>query len=129
MKRILILIALLNLSASQIAVGQEDGQLGFECYSSNLSLFRFFKVNMTDSSAEIFDTRREQWGAASAISISRNQVNIVANSYSTFTINRTTLAGSWGSGTNPFSCTIMSWDEVDQKAAANLAELNKDRAF
>ena len=129
MKRILILIALLALSASQIAVGQEDGQLGFECYSSNLSLFSFFKVNMIDSSAEIFDTRREEWRAANGLSISRNQVTIASTVYTAFTINRTTLAGSWGGDASRFSCTIMSWDEVDQKAAANLAELNKDRVF
>tara|TARA_B100001105_G_C22019381_1_gene285045 strand:+ start:137 stop:286 length:150 start_codon:yes stop_codon:yes gene_type:complete len=26
-------------------------------------------------------------------------------------------------------CTIMSWEEVDQKVTEHMAELNKDRAF
>ena len=51
----------LILSASQIAVGQEDGQLGFECTHENLFSKYILRINMEEEWALTWDWISESW--------------------------------------------------------------------
>ena len=132
MKRILILIALFYLSASQIAVGQEDGQLGFECSTESGNSVDFFQVNMVEERGRMFEEREQAWGSWLPMQVLRDEIRIYYGSLYNrhlFSLNRTTLKGTRSGSLIVWSCAMMNWDEVDQKAAAHLAELNKDRVF
>jgi hypothetical protein len=111
--------------------GQDNNQLGFIClltanepYIREIYPLPFaYKVNMSEETAAEFDWDDEEYKGWK-ISVHVDYINVRF-----MDINRKTLVGSNGEESDYWSCSLVTWDEVDAFVQREVSKLNNNRLF
>lgn len=129
------LLMFLILSASQVVIAQEDGEVGLECERDGGD-FVFVKLTLNErgnrEAIEVYEGGIiDPWRSRTS-SLYENFLIIPEihglNREVSFYINRTTLEGGYNYHAD-FECSIMSFEEISQRAERYSARINRRRAF
>ena len=135
MKKLITTTAFLLIALASVSYGQ-DNQIGFNCVADNHVARNTlnFKVDLLAGAFgphQYFSLVTNRWEAAQMVALTTTILSIgVKYGLNLLTISRETLrAQSPSSTTTDYTCSLHTWNEIEEIAIETLENVNSRRAF